>query len=72
MGTAVNLTPPETTTQAVDTAANDVRKDAENEVKQDVASAITAEPGIIAHLENFLSWDRAELEKALAWIQSKL
>lgn len=51
----------ESTPQALETVATNVAEDVKKET-----------PGIIAHLEAFLAWDKAELEKALAWVKEKL
>ena len=51
----------ESTPEALKTAAENVGQD----IKKDT-------PGIIEHLENFLAWDKKEMQKALTWIKSKL
>jgi len=51
--------------QVAETAVEAVAKDAVSDVKADT-------PGIIAHLEAFIAWDKAEIEKAKAWLEGKL
>ena len=53
------------TDESTPAAAETIVKNVAEDIKKDT-------PGIIAHLEAFIEWDKKELIKAYEWIKSKL
>lgn len=68
--TAPELAPaPETTTQAVDTALNDVRHDSEVAVHHGLAHL---EAEFVTYATEAFKWSETEAKAALAWVAAKI